>query len=48
MAVDKVGEDQLRLVDSIHALLTVGRCRLTLSKPELKAHLVSAFETEII
>ena len=27
--------------------LTVGRCRLTISKPELKAHLVSALETKM-
>jgi hypothetical protein len=27
--------------------MTVGRCRLTVSKPELKARLVSALETKM-
>jgi len=29
------------------AMNTVGRCRLTLSKPELKARLISALETKM-
>ena len=39
--------DDSRLVESACSCLTlmVGRCRLTLSKPELKACLVSAVDT---
>ena len=31
----------------VHWLRKVGRCRLTISKPELKARLVSALETKM-
>ena len=35
------------LMDPFTNKTTVGRCRLTVSKPELKAPLLSALETEI-
>jgi hypothetical protein len=34
-------------LDGVEVTGTVGRCRLTVSKPELKARLVSALETEM-